>query len=55
MAPMLHTVSADNMRALARQKVASSRQQQGLPPVVDDPVVLARVAAVLRGGVHATA
>lgn len=30
--------------------VARSRAEQGLPPTIDDPAVLARVVDVLRGG-----
>jgi hypothetical protein len=33
-------------RAIARLR--AGRERQGLPPVVTDPAVLARVAAVLR-------
>jgi hypothetical protein len=31
-----------------RAKVATSRAKQGLPPVIEDPATLERVAAVLR-------
>jgi hypothetical protein len=34
-------------RVSARQQAAASRRAQGLPATVEDPVVLARVAALL--------
>jgi hypothetical protein len=41
-------VATDHERMRRREFVARSRAQQGLPPTVEDPATLDRIAAVFR-------
>ncbi len=46
---MTATHSAADLIAAARELASRSRTAQGLSPTVEDPDVLARVAAAIRG------
>lgn len=43
-------MTPDQIRDAAREYARRSRVEQGLPPVLEDPEAVARVAALLRSG-----
>lgn len=43
-------MSDEHLRDPARALVARTREEQGLPPAVEDETILRRVAALLSGG-----
>lgn len=51
----MKALTAAELDADARRQCSQSRDRQGLPPTVEDPGVLGRLAAIFRAGDTKTA